>query len=279
MSDHNVRFWDVRRNRTSKKPSYEVRWVVAGRQKSRTRSTKALAENLLSDLRQAARRGEAFDPDTGLPESMRVTDRPSSWYDFACVLVDMKWPHAAAKSRDSMTDALATVTPALVVDRPGAPEPDALRVALRQYGLPPPARSLHRPGEIAGALRWLQRASLPLPELASVRYARAGLEALSLRMDGKAAAATTIRRKRAIFYNALQYAVELEELPANPLTRVSWSPPKVAEVVDRRVVVNPRQSRELLTAVTYVGQRGRGRHLMAMFACMYYGALRRASTW
>jgi integrase len=45
------------------------------------------------------------------------------------------------------------------------------------------------------------------------------------------------------------------------------------------VVVNPRQLRELLIAVTYVGQRGhgkfsRGQRLMALYACMYFAALR-----
>jgi len=39
---------------------------------------------------------------------------------------------------------------------------------------------------------------------------------------------------------------------------VKWKPPTVAEVVDRRVVVNPRQARELLTAVTYIGWPGAG---------------------
>jgi integrase len=79
----------------------------------------------------------------------------------------------------------------------------------------------------------------------------------------------------------LRYAVELGELPSSPLDRLSWKPPKVSEVVDRRVVVNPRQARELLTAVTYVGQntRGpcaRGQRLMAFYACMYFAALRPA---
>ncbi|WP_342775029.1 tyrosine-type recombinase/integrase [Nonomuraea diastatica] len=41
-------------------------------------------------------------------------------------------------------------------------------------------------------------------------------------------------------------------------------------------MVNPRQAQELLTAVTYVGRRGRGRRLMALFACIYYAALRPA---
>ena len=113
------------------------------------------------------------------------------------------------------------------------------------------------------------------------QHARAALDAISVQQDGRAASATTIARKRSVFANVIRYAVEKEEMPVNPLDRLSWKPPKVSEVVDRRVVVNPRQARELLTAVTYVGQQRRGPHargqrLMAFYACMYYAALRPA---
>src|SRR6266516_2716843 len=141
-----VRFWDVRRNRT-KVASYEVRWVVAGRPRSRSRRTKALAEAFLSDLRQAARRGEQFDIATGLPESM-LAQSGSTWLHFVQRYIDMKWPHAAAKSRDSLTDALATVTAALVLDDDKPPSVHAVRTALRQYLLPPAARKDERPYEI-----------------------------------------------------------------------------------------------------------------------------------
>jgi integrase len=97
-----------------------------------------------------------------------------------------------------------------------------------------------------------------------------------LKLDGMPAAASTVARKRAIFYNVLQYAVELEELDSNPIDRVRWKPVKVAESVDPRVVINPQQAAELLAAVTYIGSRGGGRRLMALYACMYYGALRPA---
>jgi integrase len=110
---------------------------------------------------------------------------------------------------------------------------------------------------------------------------RRRLDAISLRQDGSAASATTIARKRSVFANVIRYAIELGELPSSPLDRLSWKPPKVSEVVDRRVVVIPRQARELLTAVTYVGQyvRGpyaRGQRLTAFYACMYFAALRPA---
>jgi integrase len=272
-----VKFWDVRRNKSSKTTSYEVRWVVAGRERSRSRRGKALAEAFLSDLRQAARKGEAFDVETGLPVSMLAAKPSMSWLAFALKFIDMKWPRAAAKTRDSLTDALATVTAALVDEEVrGRPDAHVLRRALRQFVLSPAARASERPSDVADALAWLERASLPLSELAKPRTVRLALDAISLRMDGGPAAATTIRRKRAVFFNALQYAVELEELPANPLTTLTWKPPKVAEVVDRRSVVNPRQARELLTAVTYVGRPANGRKMRAFFACMYFAGMRPA---
>jgi len=44
-------------------------------------------------------------------------------------------------------------------------------------------------------------------------------------------------------------------------------------VVDPRTVVNPAQVRRLINAVATAG-RTRGPHLKALFACMYYAALR-----
>ena len=103
------------------------------------------------------------------------------------------------------------------------------------------------------------------------------IDALGRKLDGKPAATQTYRRRRAVVFNALEYAVELEVLPSNPLSRVRRKRGKRAvQEVDRRVVVNPRQARELLAAVTYVGRydRATGRRLRAFFGCLYYAAMR-----
>lgn len=276
ITSYDVKFWEIRRNETSKTPSYVVRWKVGGRQKSKTLRTKALAESFLSDLRQAARRGEPFDMETGLPLSMLHAKSARTVFEFARAYIDMKWPHAAAKSRDGMSDALSTILPALTKDRPGRPDAEILRAALRKYALLPTGKRPETPGEMARAIRWLEGASLDLADLGETKVVRLALDALALRLDGKAAAPNTIARKRAVLHAVLEYAVELEELAANPLHKVRWKPPKTTETVDPRVVVNPRQAQELLTMVTYVGGRGRGRRLMALFACMYYAALRPA---
>lgn len=276
MKTTDVRFWEVRKSQTKNVASWEIRWVVAGRVRSRSRRTKALAESFLADLRQAARQGESFDTENGLPDSMQPAETGLSWLVFAQQYIDMKWPRAAAKSRDSMTDALATITAALVTDPTDAPDRQLLRTALRQYLLPPAARTLVRPADVDAAAEWLARSSLPLAELTKPRHLRTGLDALALTLTGTAAAPTTVRRKRAVFYNALQYAVELEELSANKLNHIGWRIPKIADLVDRRVVINPRQARELLTTVTYVGPLDRGLHLASFFACLYYAGLRPA---
>src|SRR5205085_2821093 len=97
------------------------------------------------------------------------------------------------------------------------------------------------------------------------------LDLLAIRLDGKPAAATTVSHKRAVFYGALRYAVELKLLDTHPMDHVQWIAPKSDDEVDRRVVVNPKQARALLDAV-----QDREPRSVAFFACMYYAALRPA---
>jgi integrase len=273
-----VKFWSPRQRsgRDRKIRAWQVRWVVGGQTATTTRRTKGLADSFLLELREAARRGESFDVETGLPDSMAETGPDLTWLEFAQQYVDMKWPRAAGSSRDSLTDALATVTPALVADEKSSPDRQLLRIALRQYLLPPAARSQEPPAEIAAVAEWLASNSMPVSDLGQRRYLRRALDAIALKLDGTIAAATTIHRKRAVFNNALRYAVELDHLPSNNLAQVGWTMPKVSERVDRRVVVNPTQARELLIAITYVSTPWRGRHLRAFFACLYYAGLRPA---
>jgi hypothetical protein len=79
------------------------------------------------------------------------------------------------------------------------------------------------------------------------------LDAVAAKLDGKAAAATTYRRKRAVLFNMLSYAVESELLPDNPLNKVKRAAPKIDGEVDPGVVANPDQVRRLLTAFDLCG--------------------------
>ncbi|MEU6790018.1 tyrosine-type recombinase/integrase [Nonomuraea angiospora] len=275
MKSYRVKFWKTRRT-PAKKPKYQVRWVVEDEEQCSTHGTSEQAENFLSELRQAARKGEWFDTATGLPESMLKAKKSRTWLAFARDYVNKRWPHQAATSREGLVETMVAVTLALTGDQKGRPDDKLLRQVLQQHVFLPEDRQ-SKPDErsAAAALRWLETASLPMTELNEARHARAALEALSVCLDGTAAANSTFRRKRMVFHHALEYAFELGEVGANPLDRVKWKPAKTNNGVDRRVVVNPQQARTLLAAVALVG-RTRGPMLAAMFACMYFGGLRPA---
>lgn len=235
MKSHDVRVWGIRK-RPYKTPSYDVRWKVGDAPPfSETFRTKALADNFRAKLLRAAQKGEAFDTETGLPDSMAPAKGSRTWYDFARAYVAMKWPHAAPNSRDGLNETMTLVTTQLLGDRPGRPADYVLRRALRGWAFVVQASDQETPPvDIANVLRWVAKASLPL--------------------------------------------ATLKGAPGEPGHAREVEAAEVTKEVDRRVVVNPRQARELLAAVSYVGDyhRARGRRLVALFACMYFGGIRPA---
>jgi site-specific recombinase XerD len=105
--------------------------------------------------------------------------------------------------------------------------------------------------------------------LADPAVLRAALDALAVRLDGRRAAASTIARKRAVFHNALGYAVETGLLDANPADQVSWRPPKASGAVNPQVMASPSQAEAPLAATEQTRPE-----LTAFFGCLYYAALR-----
>ncbi|GAB3158138.1 hypothetical protein GCM10027161_64250 [Microbispora hainanensis] len=123
--------------------AFLVRWTVDRKTKSKSFRTKGLADSFLSDLRQAAKAGEAFDVTTGLPVSM-LAPEPSgpSFLEFAQSYVLRRWRTSAARTRETDAYALLTLVPALVADVPGRPDPEDLRAVLRAHALLPEDRRL-----------------------------------------------------------------------------------------------------------------------------------------
>lgn len=270
-----VRVWTTEPYRGKRGTTYRVRWSVAGRPRKDTRSTRALADGFRAELLSAARRGEPFDVATGLPVSLLPKEVGVTWYEHACAFVDAQWLRSAPRSRQSRADALATITTALLVDRPGQPDPKTIRDALYGWSFIRTRREVGEPPEhLAAAVAWLGAGTVPLRAFEDVTTVHAALDALARRADGMPAAANTIARKRAVLYAALGYAVDLEWLDSHPLDRVKWKSPKVAEAVDRRAVVDHARARRLLAAVRDQGPMGE--HLEAFFGCMYYAGLRPA---
>ncbi|MBV9450708.1 MAG: hypothetical protein JO345_32940 [Streptosporangiaceae bacterium] len=122
--------------------------------------------------------------------------------------VAMRWPRAAPKTRDGITDSLATVLPVLTNDLPDRPAKEELRSALRKYLLLPADKRLEPTPEIVKAAQWLESASMPITDLNEAKVIRPALDALTMNMDGTGASANTVSRKRAVFHNFLEYLAE-----------------------------------------------------------------------
>jgi len=275
MTCYQARFWDIKKISDTARGRHRVRWATGGREHCKSFATKALADAFLTTLKDAARDGTPFDPVTGLPARPKPTAPAEvTWYEHARGYAQMKWPGLAAKSRRATAEALTTITLALTGRHPKAPGPEVIRRALFGYAFNAASTGRPVPAEITMALEWIAKASMPVAALDEPATVRAALNACARRLDGKPAAATTTRRKRAVFANALGYAVELRLLPASPLDRVQWKASAVAETIDRRSVANPAQAGRLLAAVRAQGPRGE--HMEAFFGCLYYAALRPA---
>ncbi|MGW7203909.1 tyrosine-type recombinase/integrase [Streptomyces sp. NPDC054837] len=273
---YKVHFWAIRQ-RTGRRRPYEVRWQVNSREKSESFTTKGLAESRHSELMQAARRGEPFDEETGLPASeLRAKLQSVNWYQHTHDFIERRWEGTPAKSRRNFADALATITPALVKAESGRPDPRVLRRALYSWAYNKSAWTQEPQPEWRKALDWLQRNSVPIIDLEDPQVLRKALDALGKKLDGKPAAARTALRKRACLSDVLGMAAEAKYFTTavNPLQSVQWTAPRTAEEVDPEAVANPRQVRRLLTAVR--GQGDRGERLEAFFACLYYAGTRPA---
>lgn len=172
-----------------------------------------------------------------------------------------------------VAETLAAVTPVLLATRNGMPDRDTLRKALYTWSFRTgsrmtgnPSVEAEPPAELAKAVRWVEKNTLPITALADPTLVRAALDAISKKLDGTKAADKTIARKRAVLHAALEYAVELGQFDRNPLMKVSKKAPKIAEGVDSAALPDRRRAKALLEAV---GKQGKsGPRLIACFACI-----------
>jgi hypothetical protein len=153
VSSFDVRVFAIR-HRPARRV-FEVRWRVAGGDKSRSFITRALADSYRAELIRAARRGLEFDPATGEPLAWAAPAPATvTWYQHAVAYAAMKWPHLAAHSRTSMAEAVATVTPLLTKTTSHRTPARMLRAALYGYAFSPRGAHAHPsrppPARLAG---------------------------------------------------------------------------------------------------------------------------------
>jgi integrase len=271
QATYDVRVYKTEVYRGTRTTSHTVRWKTAQRPWRRTFRNAAQADVFRAELLAAARKGEAFNAATGEPVSWQRGEPGMTWYELACVYVDMKWKTASAKYRRAIAQALTAATPPMLTAGSNGPSGLELRSALVNWGFNTKQRAM-APEDVADILAWLGRNTREVAELSDSALSRRVLTAATSRLDGTRAAPTSVRRNRAVLLNALDYAVELKLLGQNPIKNLKWRVPRMAWEVDRRVVVNPRQARALLEAVR--GQQPSGPRLVAFFGVLYYSALR-----
>jgi integrase len=271
---YDVRIWKTEVIKGKSTTSHKVIWWVSGRRFKKGHRQAAAAESFRSELVTAHRKGEAFDVLTGLPVSkMRLEAPATTWYEFACAYVDMKWPDISGKYRKGVAEALVAVAPAMLTTQVKEQEQKAVRSALMNWGFNTRLRgSPEQPDEVTERLAWVAQHARPVADLSRPEVVRAVLSAVASKIDGTRAAPRTTHRKRAVLFNALNYAVEKGLLTANPIESIKQPVPQSSGAVDRRSVVNPAQARELISAVGLL--RRTGPRVAAFFACIYYAGLR-----
>ncbi|WP_285485590.1 tyrosine-type recombinase/integrase [Amycolatopsis taiwanensis] len=195
-----------------------------------------------------------------------------TWFEFACAYADMKWPDSSPKYRKSLAESLSRITVAMLRDGVSVEDGKALRSALMQA-----FNKKRRDGDLSAKaselLRVVRSGTREVSELANPEVLRAVLAELDLNLDGKRAAANTVRIRRTALGDAVSFAIEKELLTANPLSQIKTKKRNYAlKEVDPKCVPNPIQARMLLAAVGKIGKQGPP--LVAFFAVMYYAGLR-----
>ncbi|MFH8407638.1 tyrosine-type recombinase/integrase [Streptomyces sp. NPDC018019] len=277
-STFDVRVYNIERRERANGYTYKVVWKVGTKKHSKTYGTKALADARRSELLTAVKRGDPFNLDTGLPISHASKAAETNWYDFAVGFVDQVWPHASGNNRKTVAKVMTTVTIALL--RTPAKQFDAVRVrtALREWAFNAKRRNNPRepiPDDVRVVLDWVQRNTLPMSAWEKTEKVDAVITALGTRLDGTAAAASSVSRNRRVMNLVMEDAVRRGILRTNPLPKgkgKGGGAPKAAQAIDKRVLLNQQQVTALLD---WIGNRPRhGAVYQAFFATLCYAGLR-----
>src|SRR5690606_1709603 len=127
----------------------------------------------------------------------------------------------------------------------GVPPDEQLRLAFR-WGNVPANAGEDPPAELKAAYDWLTTADRPVLDVTGAGVFEDVLYRIGYKLDGTPAAGDTYRRRRRALNTALEHAVVAGELPENPLQRARRKHVGSNDVVDRRVLVNAVQARQLL---------------------------------
>ncbi|GGN07673.1 site-specific integrase [Terrabacter tumescens] len=274
----------ARRRSDRKAVSYELGWVVGGDKHYATFKLKGLATSEHAKLVSAAKRGDAFDTVTGQPVSSGLNATPTLLEVARRIYAD-EWRDSGGKTRKSTAENLAHVVAVVTEARhqvDGARR-ELLYQALYQGGLSPEGLRIPDEGKVTSrrtsvtrahhdALRWLERASLPVGKV-DIAVCETALRRLAINLDGSTAKPTARTRRRAGLSKILEYAVRHQHLSSSPLRTITTRASNRAAVeVTATTVAHPELIPAALRAVAAKGPRGPV--FAAFLACVFYAGLR-----
>ncbi|MFF3454280.1 tyrosine-type recombinase/integrase [Streptomyces sp. NPDC002730] len=270
-STYSVKIWKIGTRKQARGTTYTVRWTLDGREWRAPFTTHALADAFRSELVSATRRGEAFSLATGRPVSHQTGASGVNWYDFAVRFVDAKWLRTSGNNRKNVAKAFMTMTITLLRTQPSGFKAIEVRTALREWAFNTRRRG-EAPAEVTAILAWVERNTLTMAAWEDPQKVDEVLNAIGTKLDGKPAAASSVKRNRRILNVAMEYAVHHKILRANPLPKGRGTAPKTSSAVDKRSLLNPSQAAGLLG---WIRRRPRGGpRLHAFFATLYYAGSR-----
>ncbi|MET8554824.1 site-specific integrase [Streptomyces sp. NPDC004959] len=199
-----------------------------------------------------------------------------SWYEFAVEFVDDAWPGYSANQRKNVAKALMTATIALLRTPPPARfDPVRVRTALREWAFHAKRRAdtTGTPPDIREILGWVERNTRNMSAWEEPEQVDRVLHALGTKLDGTAAAPSSVLRHRRIMNLVIEKAVRRKVLSRNPLPKgkVANAAPSVPAAIDKRSLLNTAQIQSMLA---WIGTRRYGHVYQAFFATLCYAGLR-----
>ncbi|WP_405840169.1 tyrosine-type recombinase/integrase [Streptomyces sp. NBC_01518] len=266
-----VRVWQIERGAGRLRESYGVRWSVAGKRHRKSFQTFALADGFRAELVTATHAGEPFNVSTGLPERHEPRASSVEWYDFAVQFADAQWPRVSANHRRNTARTLMIVTTALMDrDPPGVPS-RRVRTALSDWAFNTNRRG-GAPEDIVSLLGWVRRHTPTMDAWTDPLVVQDVLLVLGTLLDGRRAAASSVKRHRRVLHLVMKYAIARGILLSDPVPEGRNLTPQPAGAIDRRRLLNAQQAPRLLDWIR--DQPRSGRRLHAFFATLYFTGLR-----
>ncbi|MEW1611258.1 MULTISPECIES: hypothetical protein [unclassified Streptomyces] len=155
-------------------------------------------------------------------------------------------------------------------DPPGVPS-RRVRTALSDWAFNTNRRD-DDPDDVVAVLGWVRRHTPTMDAWTDPLIVQDVLLVLGTLLDGRRAAASSVKRHRRVLHLLMRYAIVRGILRSDPVPEGRNLTPQSAGAIDRRRLLNERQAAQSLDWIR--GRPRSGQRLQAFFATLYFTGLR-----